>query len=135
MIDAAYEKGEISEARMAFFLSELSKAENRPADVGFYAGLPKFSAHLYGVNGAGVTQEFIASVLSYDASTQMATILVRNNFKPGCQAEVFGPHITNEPLIIGDCFDEMNEKIEVANKPMQIQTNHTGYHFRWRKMI
>lgn len=135
LIDEVYEKGNVSEERLAFFLAELSKAENRPADVGFYAGLPKYTAHLYGINGAGVTQEFIASVLDYDQETQMATILVRNNFKPGCQAEVFGPHITNEPLILDDCYDEDNEKIEVANKPMQILTTRIPFKVEKNDMI
>ncbi len=135
LIDEVYEKGSISDERMQFYMNELSKAENRPTDIGFYAGLPKFSAHLYGINGAGVTQEFIASVLDYSKATQMATILVRNNFKPGCQAEVFGPHITNEPLIIGDCFDEDGQRIEVANKPMQILTTRIPFEVEKNDMI
>ena len=120
LIDEVYELGSISEERMAYYLEELSKAENRPTSIGFYQGLPRYDAHLYGVNGAGVTQEFIASVLDYDETTQMATLVVRNNFAIGCEAEVFGPHITNEPFIMDDCYNEENEKVEVANKPMQV---------------
>ena len=33
------------------------RAENRPTGCGFYEGMPSFHGHLYGVNGAGVTQE------------------------------------------------------------------------------
>lgn len=120
LIDEVYELGEISEERMNDYLQELSKAENRPTDIGFYNGLPRFDAHLYGVNGAGVTQEFIAGVLDYDAKSQMATIIVRNNFAIGTKAEVFGAHIHNAEFTIGDCFDENGETIEVANKPMQV---------------
>ena len=81
LIDEIYaEGGRLSDKRMEWYYNELAKAENRPTGCGFYEGMPSFHGHLYGVNGAGVTQEFIAYVLDYEEESGMATLEVRNNF-------------------------------------------------------
>lgn len=122
LIDEYYEKG-LSEERIAYYIKELEKCENRPTHVGFFAGQPKSVGQLFGVNGAGVTQEFIAYVLDYDAKSQLATLEVRNNFKAGETIEIFGPHIFNEQVVLGTLYDEEGAILEVANKPMmKIQT-------------
>lgn len=120
LIDEVYETGSISEQRMQYYYEEISKAENRPTGIGFYLGAPKAADHLYGVNGAGVTQEFIAYVLAYDKDTQMATLEVRNNFKGNQEAEVFGPHIPMTKFMLEALFDLDGNLLEVANKPMQV---------------
>ena len=103
------------------FKKELAKAENRPASIGFYEGLPKAKDHLYGVNGAGVTQEFIGYVLDYDSEKQEAIIEVKNHFTKGTLVEVFGPSIYNESFVIEEMYDQKSgEVVEVANKPTQI---------------
>lgn len=118
LIDAIYEN-KVDQAFMEFIYDELNRAENRPTALGFYEGLPRSVDQLYGVNGAGVTQEFIASVLEYDEKRQMSKIVVRNYFTSGTPAQVFGPNQTTE-FMIGTCYDEDNEVVEVANKPMQV---------------
>lgn len=121
LIDEIYEKGSVDEEFMAFIKNELNRAENRPTAVGFYEGQPRPCDQLYGVNGAGVTQEFIATILDYDESTKQAKILVRNNFPLPCVCEVFGPRYTKS-WTIESCRDEDDNEITVANKPMQILT-------------
>lgn len=124
LIDEIYETGRLSDARMAWYHKELSKAENRPTGPGFYEGLPKPSDHLYGINGAGVTQEYIAYVLDYDEDSHMATLEVRNNFKGYIDAEVFGPHMQATDFTFGALYDLDGNEMEVAKTPMQIiQTN------------
>lgn len=118
LIDSLY-ANRCDETVMARILDELSRSENRPTSVGFYAGLPKAADQLYGVNGDGVTQEYIASILEYDRESQMATIQVKNHFEMNCPVEVFGPDYTY-PMMIKSCYDEQGNEIEVANKPMQI---------------
>lgn len=118
LIDKIYE-GNVDEAFMKMILDELSRSENRPTAVGFYDGLPKAQDQLYGVNGAGVTQEYIASILDYDESTQFATIQVKNYFETQTEVEVFGPKYTKK-IILNDCLDEDGNTVSVANKPMQI---------------
>lgn len=120
LIDEVYEKGRLDDKRMAWYYNELAKAENRPTGVGFYEGQPQPTAHLYGVNGAGVTQEFIAYVLDYNADNQIATLEVRNNFKGKIPVEVFGPHISMTQFRLDELYDMEGNLLEVANKPMQI---------------
>lgn len=120
LIDEIYACGRLSEERMAWYYKELSKAENRPTGPGFYEGMPKPFDHLYGVNGAGVTQEYIAYVLDYDEDTQIATLEVRNNFKPFIEAEVFGPHIAASSFTFHELYDLDGNVLDVAKTPMQI---------------
>ena len=133
LIDKIYE-GNVDEEFMKMIVDELSRSENRPTSIGFYEGLPKASDQLYGINGAGVTQEYIAHVLSYDKVSQMATIQVKNHFDMNIPVEVFGPKTTTK-MIMGDCFDEKGEKIEVANKPMQILTTKIDFEVKENDMI
>jgi len=99
---------------------ELSKAENRPTFSGFYEKTPDESGHLYGINGAGVTQEFLGVILEYEPSTQMATFQVRNHFKLGTQCEVFGPK--HKPIIfeVSEMIDSENKVVNRVYKPMEV---------------
>ena len=120
MIDEVYATGHLNEERVAYYDNELSKAENRLSDDGFLSGVCDSSKHLYGVNGAGVTHEFVAYVKDYDAATQMATIEVRNKFIKGDELEVFGPDVNNEHFFVSEMLNKDDEVVEVANKPTEI---------------
>ena len=98
LIDEYAQTGTLNEERIAFYEEEIAKAENRPTGPGFYLGMPKAKDQLYGVNGAGVTQEYIADVLSYDERSQTALLQVRNHFHPHIDAEVFGPRTGIDPF-------------------------------------
>ncbi len=119
-IDAYYETKKISPELMATYKQELTKAENRRTAIGFYDGMPKSSAHLYGVNGSGVSQEFIAYVLDYNKETKVATLEVRNNFTANIQCEAFGPHKQNQKFMMNTLYTQDNEVLEVAKTPMQV---------------
>ncbi len=108
----------LSPERLAYYIDELAKAENRPTSSGFYRGLPTYRDHLYGVNGAGVTHDFVGLVLSYDKSSQTALVQVRNVFKVNDELEVFGPKIDNESFIVQSITNGDDCMIEVANQPM-----------------
>ena len=120
MIDEIYETGSLSEKRLAYYDNELQKAENRPSDDGFLSGDCDNSKHLYGVNGAGVTHDYVAYVKGYDANRSIATIEVKNIFGINDELEVFGPSVDNVAFIINNMFDEEWKKVELANKPTQI---------------
>lgn len=135
LIDEFYETGYIDDKRMDWYCLELAKAENRPTGPGFYLGTPKAVDHLFGVNGAGVTGEYIAYVLDYDDVTQMATLEVRNKFDPHTQAEVFGPHIVPTKFLIEELYDEDGLQLETANKPMSIVKVHTSVKMEKHAMI
>lgn len=119
-IDEYYEKGFISQERMTYFKEEVGKAENRRTAIGFYLGMPKSEDHLYGVNGSGVTKEFLAYVLDYNEETEMAKLEIRNNFRAGEDVEAFGPHLNNAPFTTSTLYDEEGNIVEVAKTPMQI---------------
>ena len=72
------------------------------------------------MNGAGVTQEYIAYVLDYNSETQMATLQVRNNFKAFIEAEVFGPGMKVTKFNFDKLYDLDGNEMDVARNPMQI---------------
>ena len=133
LIDAVYEQS-LDDEKMKMILDELSRSENRPTANGFYEGLPKASDQLYGVNGAGVTQEYIASILEYDKTTHMALIQVKNHFEMKIPVEVFGPDYTR-PMILNPCFDENGIEVDVANKPMQLLKTRIDFEVKENDMI
>lgn len=120
LIDEYYETGSISQKRMQWYYEELSKAENRLSAGGFYGGVPGMKDHLYGINGAGVSQEFIAYVLDYDEEKQIAKLEVRNNFSSGIDAEAFGATTPNQMFVMDTLYDEDGEVVDVARNPMDI---------------
>ena len=120
MIDEIYEKGSLSEDRLKYYDNELSKAENRPSDEGFLSGDCDNSKHLYGINGAGVTHDYVAYVHEYDPIKSIATIEVKNIFEKSDLIEVFGPNIDNKQFKVEYMFDESWNEITLANKPTQI---------------
>lgn len=120
MIDEIYEKGTLSEDRLAYYDNELSKAENRPSNDGFLSGDCDNSKHLYGVNGAGVTHDYVAFVRGYDPNRSIAQIEVKNVFAKGDEIEVFGPEIDNQRFKVEYMFDENWNAVELANKPTQL---------------
>lgn len=120
LIDEYAQTRMLNEERIAFYEEEIAKAENRPTGPGFYLGMPKAKDQLYGVNGAGVTQEYIADVLSYDERSQTALLQVRNHFHPHIDAEVFGPHTASTRFRIEEVYDLEGHKLDVLNQPMQL---------------
>lgn len=120
MIDEIYEKGSLDEDRLNYYDNELSKAENRPSDDGFLSGDCDNSKHLYGINGAGVSHDYVAYVHNYDELKSIAEIEVKNIFKKDDVIEVFGPDIDNKQFKIEYMFDEDWNEVTLANKPTQI---------------
>lgn len=120
MIDEIATKGSLTEARMNDYCDQLMKAENRPTASGFFSGVPGVNEHLYGVNGAGISKEYIADVLAYDEEKQLATLQVRNRFETGTLAEVFAPHQAPQTFQIKEIIDEDGLRLLTANQPMRI---------------
>ena len=120
MIDEIYENGTLSEDRLAYYDEELSKAENRPSDDGFLSGQCDNSKHLYGVNGAGVTHDYVAIVLGYDRLKSIAAVEVKNVFSINDKLEVFGPKINNVEIINKAMYTSDWNYLELANKPTEI---------------
>lgn len=120
MIDEIYHEGHLTQARLDYYDSELSKAENRPSDDGFLSGSCDNSKHLYGINGAGVTHDYVAFVHDFDEERNMATIEVKNIFARSDELEVFGPNVDNQRFKADDIYDENWQIVDLCNKPTQI---------------
>lgn len=120
LIDEIYTEGSISDQRMDWYCAQLAKAENRPFATGFYLGMPQANDQLYGVNGAGISGEYIADVIAYDSTHKTATLKVRNKFDPGTLVEAFAPHEPLRQFIISEIYDEDDMRLETANQPMRI---------------
>ncbi len=120
LIDHIYEHGSASKEYLNYIKQEIQKAENRPTGPGFYHGLPTFKVQLYQDRDEIVTQDYVAFVLDYDKITHVATLQVRNKFSPNTEVEIFGPSILSTKVLVGDIYDEEDNKLDVCNKPMQI---------------
>lgn len=120
MIDEIYEEGSLDETRLAYYDAELEKAENRPSDDGFLSGNCDNTKHLYGINGAGVTHDYIGFVKAYDKNRGIALVEVKNIFARGDMLEVFGPQVDNRHFCCEIMFDEDWNTVDLANKPTQL---------------
>jgi len=120
MIDEIYTKHYLTKDRLEYYDNELTKAENRPSDDGFLSGDCDNSKHLYGINGEGVTHDFVAVVKNFDPVRRIALIEVKNKFEIGDELEIFGPGKENVRFINEMMFDENWKVVEVANKPTEI---------------
>jgi putative protease len=71
-------------------LTLLKRAENRPTANGFFHGIPGANHHLYGIDGEGINQEFVATILDTLPDGKVRIIL-RNNLPLGSELEVISP--------------------------------------------
>lgn len=108
-------------------INELKYAENRETFSGFYKQQPTVTGHLYGVNGAGVNQNFVAVVLDYNETTQIATLQVRNQFSQDDQLEVFGPKTEPKPFTPQVMVNSESEATTRFYKPMEVVTMKIPY--------
>lgn len=134
-IDEIAETGRLSDASLQACEQELHKCESRPTANGFYAGMPRAKDQLYGVNGAGVTNEFIAYVLDYDEQNQLATVEVRNKFTTHTLAELLSPYEDNIRFMIEELYDEDGLPLTVANQPKRIVKLRTAIKMKPHAMI
>lgn len=117
-IDEYYQKGQIDQTRFKYYLDELSRAENRLSSDGFYTKSPLEKGHLYGINGSGVLQDYLAIVV--DRKDDYYQIQVRNKFSTSEILEVYAPRVENKVLDRFVLKNADGEEITMANKPMEI---------------
>lgn len=110
----------VDEMQIQQTIKELGRAENRPTCEGFLPDIPTSHDHLYGVNGAGVTHDFLAMVLDYDATQHRVKLEVRNKFALHEEVEIVGPGREVQLISIEELQDESGQFVYLANKPMQI---------------
>ena len=135
MIDEIYETGGLTTGRLEYYDNELSKAENRPSDDGFLSGNCDNTKNLYGVNGAGVTHDYVAYVIGYDFRRNLALVEVKNIFALNDELEVFGASNDNRTFKNGAMYDLDWNFVELANKPTQMLYLRVPFALRANDMI
>lgn len=124
LIDEIYASSKpLTQDRIDYYLNEIKKAENRPMANGFYNGRPHHESLLYGINGAGVTHDFVGVVKAIDEDG--FTMEVRNVVIPGDRVECFGPKHPSVQLKIETIKDEDGLTIDKANQPMRLVHIHS----------
>lgn len=119
LIDEYYEKGFVGPETLEYCKKEIARAESRLTSSGFYGGIPTAYGHLYGINGAGVIQDYVAHVME-DSENGITKIQVKNNFTIDDTLELFSHCKANQKMDTIQLWNEENEQVEVANRPMQI---------------
>lgn len=108
-----------SKERIEYYSNELKKAENRLTGPGFYNGLPDKNVHLYGVNGSGVTHDFVGVVK--DIKDNKMLVQSRNVFSVNDTIEFFGPDHMAKTLTIRQIVrDSDNEVLTRSYQPMEL---------------
>ena len=120
LIDEVYKKGHLEKDRLEYYDNELSKCENRLSDSGFLSGVCDDSKHLYGVNGSGVTHDYVGLVKAYDASRGLALVEVKNKFDLNDNLEVISPGKENRQFVNRVMFDSEWNKVSMAHKPCEL---------------
>lgn len=120
LIDEIYTVGKLSPESIDYYNKELLKAENRPSDSGFLSGTCDDSKSLYGINGAGVTHDYVGIVRDFYEERGIAKIEVKNMFDTNDILEAFGPQLANTQFINKNMYDKDYHLINEAHKPAEI---------------
>ncbi|MEA5017906.1 MAG: U32 family peptidase [Erysipelotrichaceae bacterium] len=117
LIDEYYKKGEISDERLAWYQSELAKAENRPATDGYLSGLPREDM-VSALIKTPASQEYIGTIV--DIKEDLALLEVRNRFEYNDLLEVLSQDSENRTFVVDYLRDMDDQELTVCNRPMQL---------------
>ena len=117
LIDEYYEKGEISDERLAWYQNELAKAENRPASDGYLSGLPQEDM-VSALIKIPASQEYIGTIV--DIKDDLALLEVRNRFEYNDLLEVLSQDSENRTFVVDYLRDINDQELTVCNRPMQL---------------
>jgi len=101
-------------------MDNLRKSSHRKYTEGFYEGQPGAEGQVYESSAYIREYDFIGIVMSYDETTQIATVEQRNRLFKGDTVEIIGPDYNGFTQKIEYLHDEDNEPIDVAPHPQQI---------------
>ncbi|MDN2978968.1 U32 family peptidase [Streptococcus suis] len=121
-VDAYLESPERFEAIKQDLIDEMWKVAQRELATGFYYSPPSENEQLFGARRKIPEYKFIAEVVAFDKETMTATIRQRNVINEGDQVEFYGPGFRHFETTIQDLHDSNGEKIDRANKPMELLT-------------
>ena len=107
------------ESRIPHYQAQLEKVKHRDFTTGFFFGPITNEDHIYRGQSNARIHDFLAIVLSYDATTGYALVEQRNKFELGENIELFRANGEITPLVLTDMTDEAGEPIESAPHPLQ----------------
>ena len=118
LIDEYFETGEIKD--LEYYKAEIQKAENRLFSHGFLEGMTTVKEQLYNMRSENPTQDFVGIVIGYDEEEMIATVEVRNHFKPNSTLEAFGPNLKSREFQIGSIVNSDGLEVDAARHPKEI---------------
>ncbi|MDG4526328.1 peptidase U32 family protein [Streptococcus suis] len=121
-VDAYLESPEKFDAIKQDLIDEMWKVAQRELATGFYYSPPSENEQLFGARRKIPEYKFIAEVVAFDKETMTATIRQRNVINEGDQVEFYGPGFRHFETTIQELRDSNGEKIDRANKPMELLT-------------
>ena len=121
-VDAYLESPEKFEAIKQDLIDEMWKVAQRELATGFYYSPPSENEQLFGARRKIPEYKFIGEVVAFDKDTMTATIRQRNVINEGDQVEFYGPGFRHFESTIQDLHDSSGNKIDRANKPMELLT-------------
>ncbi|HCX64283.1 MAG TPA: hypothetical protein DHN33_03635 [Eubacteriaceae bacterium] len=115
-IDEYVEKGSYDQE---FYRKELTKVSHRDYTEGFAFDKPSEKDHNYDTTSYIRDYDFVAMVTDYNASTQTATLQVRNKISEGDVVEILSPQHSGASFSIQNLRNEEGESIPNAPHPQQ----------------
>ena len=98
----------------------LSRVANRETSTHFYLKEADYTDQYYTGRQELSNQDFLAQVLDYDQTNNLAKITERNYFKIGDQVEIFTPSGKIISFTIDKLYDQNMNPIDVARHPEEI---------------
>lgn len=99
---------------------ELNACANRDSIPQFFDGNYGSNCSYYNGRMEISNQDFLGTVIDYDATTHLATIEQRNYFSKGDTVEIFSPFHPTITITIDNIIDEIGNNIDIVRHPKQI---------------
>ena len=119
LIDAYYD-GTLNDDIILKEEKILSRVANRETSTHFYLKEADYTDQYYTGRQELSNQDFLAQVLDYDQTNNLAKITERNYFKIGDQVEIFTPSGKIISFTIDKLYDQNMNPIDVARHPEEI---------------
>ena len=126
LIDSYY-KNELTKELIEREEKILSRVANRETSTHYYLKKADYNDQYYTGRQELSNQDFLALVLDYDESTNIATITERNYFKVGDEVEIFTPNGETYSFVVEKLYDEKMNPIDVARHPEEILKLYVPY--------
>lgn len=102
----------------------LSRVSNRDNSTHFLTKEADFKDQYYSGRQELSNQDYLAVVINYDEKDDIYTLRQRNYFKVGDKVEIITPDFKIHTITVDNIYDELGNKIEIANQADSIIKMH-----------